>query len=48
MSEQARELSIAGRLARAPGMTRSEARAELLRRMLGDELYEAAHRGKAE
>lgn len=47
MSEQAREIAIAGMLARDPGLTREAARARLLRRILGDELYEAAY-GSAE
>jgi HEPN domain-containing protein len=42
MSEQAREAAIRGALSRAPGLTHEEARAELLRRLLGDALYRAA------
>ena len=42
MSEQAREISILGALAREPGLTPEEARCRLLRRLLGDALYEAA------
>lgn len=44
MSEQAREISIRGALAREPGLTPEEARARLLRRLLGDALYGAAWR----
>ena len=43
MTERARDLAIAGLLARTPGMSRAAARAALLRRMLGTELYEAAY-----
>lgn len=42
MSEQAREISIRGALAREPGLTPEEARARLLHRLLGDALYRAA------
>ena len=42
MSEQAREISVLGALAREPGLTPAEARARVLRRLLGDALYEAA------
>jgi HEPN domain-containing protein len=42
MSEQAREISIRGALAREPGLAPEEARARLLRRLLGDALYHAA------
>jgi HEPN domain-containing protein len=44
MSEQAREISIRGALAREPGLAPEEARARLLRRLLGDALYRAAWR----
>jgi hypothetical protein len=42
MSEQAREISVLGAMAREPGITPAEARARMLRRLLGDALYEAA------
>jgi hypothetical protein len=42
MSEQAREISALGALAREPGLTPADARARVLRRILGDALYEAA------
>ncbi len=42
MSEQAREISVLGALAREPELTPAEARARMLRRLLGDALYEAA------
>jgi hypothetical protein len=42
MSQQARELSIAGMMDRDPMLTYSEARSRLLQRLLGPELYEAA------
>ncbi|MEN8160169.1 MAG: hypothetical protein ABFS41_08875 [Myxococcota bacterium] len=42
MSQQARETSIRGARAREPGLTQEEARARLLRRLLGDALYRAA------
>jgi hypothetical protein len=42
MSERARRLSIQGMQRRHPGMSSSEARARVLRRTLGDELFEAA------
>lgn len=42
MSEQARALSIQGAIAREPGLAPEEARARLLRRLLGDALYRAA------
>ena len=44
MSAQAREISIAGIRSRHPELSFAEARARLLRRLLGDELYEAAYR----
>ena len=44
MSERAREISIAGWMAREPGMTREEARMRVLRDILGDELFEMAYR----
>jgi hypothetical protein len=44
MSAQAREISIAGIRSRHPELSLAEARAHLLRRLLGDELYEAAYR----
>ena len=43
MSEQAREITIQGILARNPELSYAEARAQLLRRLLGPELYDAAY-----
>jgi|JI10StandDraft_1071094.scaffolds.fasta_scaffold899066_2 hypothetical protein len=43
MSERARELAIAGEMAREPGMTREEARSKVLRMILGNDLFEAAY-----
>ncbi len=43
MSERARELAIAGVMAREPGLTRAEARMQVLRAILGDALFEAAY-----
>jgi len=43
MSEQARKISIQGILARHPELGYAEARAQLLRRLLGPELYDAAY-----
>jgi hypothetical protein len=40
MSEQARAISIEGAMAREPGLSREEARDRLLRRLLGDALFE--------
>lgn len=48
MSEQAREISIQGILARDPGLGYAEARAQLLRRLLGPELYDAAYSPSAQ
>jgi hypothetical protein len=42
MSQSAREISITGMMDRDPTLTYPEARARLLRRLLGTELYEAA------
>jgi hypothetical protein len=42
MSQYAREITIAGMMDRDPALTHPEARARLLRRLLGAELYEAA------
>lgn len=49
MSECAREISIAGVMAREPELTREEARLQVLRSILGDALFEAAYgkRGRA-
>lgn len=44
LTEQARQLSIAGMTSRTPGLSDEEARRLLLRRTLGAELYEAAYR----
>lgn len=43
MSERAREIAIAGAMAREPGISREEARLRVLRQILGDELFEAAY-----
>ena len=43
MSEEARSLSITGLLGRSQALSPVEARAIVLRRILGDELYEAAY-----
>jgi hypothetical protein len=43
MSEWVRETAVEGWLARHPEWTRPRARAEMLRRVLGRELYEAAY-----
>jgi len=43
MSARSREIAIAGILAREPGLAREEARARVLRRILGDALFEAAY-----
>ena len=48
MSAQAREISIAGIRSRHPELSPAEARTRLLRRLLGDELYEAAYRREPE
>jgi hypothetical protein len=42
LSESARETSLAGLVARNPGLSREEARRPLLRRLLGDALFDAA------
>ena len=42
MSEQARTVSIQGAMVREPALSPVEARARLLRRLLGDALFEAA------
>lgn len=49
MSERARELAIAGELAREPELGREAARMRVLRRILGDLLFEEAYvkRGRA-
>lgn len=43
MSEQARRVSIAGMMRRSPGMSEEEASSLLVRRLLGEPLYEAAY-----
>ena len=48
MSEQARRISIEGLLRRTPGMSAEEARARVLRRALGNDLYEAAYGAASE
>lgn len=47
MSEQARAVAIQGALAREPGLSAGEARARLLRRLLGERLYRAAWPGRS-
>jgi hypothetical protein len=42
MSQRAREISITGMMDRDPTLSYSDARARLLRRLLGEKLYEAA------
>jgi hypothetical protein len=46
MSTQAREISIAGMRSRNPELSQAEARAQLLRRILGDDLYRSAYERK--
>jgi hypothetical protein len=41
MSEQARAISIEGAMAREPGLELEEASARVLRRLLGDDLFDA-------
>jgi hypothetical protein len=41
MTELARAISIAGAISREPGLSQAEARARLLRRLLGDTLFDA-------
>jgi hypothetical protein len=43
MCAEARRISIAGMQSRDPGLSEAEARARLARRLLGEELYEAAY-----
>ncbi len=43
MSERAREIAIQGWLDRHPNATRAEAVADVRRRILGDELFNAAY-----
>jgi hypothetical protein len=45
MSESAREVALAGILARDPSLSREQARRVLLRRLLGPELFDAAYGG---
>lgn len=42
MSEHAREIAIDGIMARHPELTRTEARLRVIRRLLGDSLFDAA------
>lgn len=42
MSDDVRQIAIDGELARHPGISRAEALARVVRRTLGDELFEAA------
>ena len=46
MSEQARRIAVQGWLDRHPEASAEQARAQVLRRALGDELFEAAYRRK--
>ena len=46
MSEQARAVSLAGVLAREPELSPEQARARLLRRVLGAALFDAAWAGR--
>jgi len=46
MSEQARAVSLAGVLAREPALSPEQARARLLRRILGAALFDAAWPGR--
>lgn len=48
MSERAREIAIAGAMAREPGIGREQARLRVLRQVLGDALFEAAYGGRSE
>lgn len=43
MSREARSISIAGMRSRSPGLSEAEVRLQLLRRLLGDELWAAAY-----
>ncbi|MBY0400604.1 hypothetical protein K2X89_09935, partial [Myxococcota bacterium] len=43
MSERAREIAIAGVMAREPGISRETARRRVLRGILGDALFEAGY-----
>ncbi len=43
MSDELREVALAGIRRREPGLTETQARGGLLRTLLGDELYEAAY-----
>lgn len=43
MSQEARDIAISGMMDRDPSLSRLEAQARLLRRILGDDLYEAAY-----
>lgn len=47
MSEAARSLAIAGMTSRDPELSAAEARARLLRRILGPALYAAAYERRA-
>lgn len=46
MSDDVRELAIEGEMARSPAISRRQAELVIIRRMLGDELFEAAYRGR--
>ena len=48
MSERAREIAIDGMMARHPELTRSESRLRVIRRLLGDALFDAAWSGRLE
>ena len=47
MSEQARQISIAGMRSRDPELSQAAARSRLLRRILGDDLHRAAYGHRA-
>lgn len=46
MSDDVRELAIEGEMARSPALSRREAERIVIRRMLGEELFEAAYSGR--
>jgi hypothetical protein len=47
MSEQARAIAIQGAVAREPGLSPEQARVRLLRRILGEVLFDAAWSARA-
>jgi hypothetical protein len=48
MSERAREIAIAGVMAREPGLSFEAARLRVFRKILGDALFEAAYGSRGE